>query len=141
MSLDLIVNIDDAKDEVQVEAEVMIMESAQIGNVLCVQSLLKANADPNLGNTQGVPTPFVNNGWTPLLVSCWKGHKQCARALIKAGAELEKQSTKGNTALIISCQNGHELCARALLVAGANVEAADEDGNTSLMQPCDGGHE
>ena len=39
---------------------------------------------------------------------CSHHHEQVARALIKNGADLEKQTAKGNTALILSAQNGHE---------------------------------
>ena len=52
------------------------------------------------------------------------GHDLCARALLEAKADLEKQTAKGWTALILSCQNGHDLCARALLEAGADRTTA-----------------
>ena len=50
------------------------------------------------------------------------GHDLCARALIEAGADLEKQTAKGSTALIFACQNGHDLCARALIEAKARKD-------------------
>ena len=38
-------------------------------------------------------------------------HEQVARVLIKAGADLEKQTNSGSTALMLACQNGHnEVC-------------------------------
>ena len=39
------------------------------------------------------------------------GHDQCARALIEAKVDLDKQTAKGFTALMLSAQNGHDLCA------------------------------
>eukprot|EP00493_Phyllostaurus_siculus_P002426 UN02439 len=49
-----------------------------------------------------------NQGVTALMFACDNNHEQCARALIEAKADLEKQTDQGNTALMLSCQNGHE---------------------------------
>ena len=60
--------------------------------------------------------------------ACGRGHEQCALALIKAGAAVDKQRPQEATALIIACQNGHEQCALALLKAGAAVDAQSNEG-------------
>ena len=75
------------------------------------------------------------------MLTCQNGHELCARALIEAKVDLEKQTAKGNTALILSCSNGHELCAQALLKAGANVNHATPEVLTSLMVACQNNHE
>ena len=74
MSLDLIMNIDGGVKDAG-EAEVTIVESlveaVEIGNVLRVQSLLEAGADPNKVNNRGVTALGVTAlGVTALISAC-----------------------------------------------------------------------
>jgi ankyrin repeat protein len=71
-----------------------------------------------------------------LMLAAQNGHKRCALELIKAKADLEKQTKIGNTALIFACQSGHEQCALELIKAKANVNYAKSNGFTALMLSC-----
>ena len=55
------------------------------------------------------------------MLSSQNGHELVARDLIKAGADLEKQTAKGSTALMLAAQNNHDRVARALLENGADI--------------------
>ena len=59
--------------------------------------------NPNTSRYSQIPNPLLTPNF------CLE---QVALALLKAGADLEKQSAKGNTALMLSCQNGHSEVSR-----------------------------
>ena len=63
------------------------------------------------------------------------------RALIEAGADINKGEEDDWTALMFACQNGHDLCARALIEAGANKHATTKQGSTALSIARSNGHE
>ena len=69
------------------------------------------------------------------------GHDQCALALIKAGADIEKPDNQGWTPLMSTVANGHDQCARALIEAKANIEAQIPSGHTALMIAAQNGHD
>ena len=48
------------------------------------------------------------------------GHDVVVRALIQAGADVNKAGDNGATPLFIATQNGHEAVVRALIELGAN---------------------
>ncbi len=78
-------------------------------------------------------------GETPLLGACLKGRHECVRALIDAGAAVDRVNTFGWTPLIRACRWGHHECAQALIDAGAAVDKMDENGWTPLMHACNFG--
>ena len=55
------------------------------------------------------------------------GHEQCARALLEAGADKDKQTVAGDTALMLAAQNGHEGCVEALLLGAADPDLRRHD--------------
>ena len=84
---------------------------------------------------------------------------QIARLLIAHGADVNAQSSSGNTPLMYACAGGHEevpvntntnsdrtntdahkyvQVVRVLLEAGANVEDHNENGHTPLMEAASG---
>ncbi len=78
-------------------------------------------------------------GWTPLMDASDRSHLECVRALIDAGAEVNKVSNGGRTALLIACGQGNVECARALIDAGAALDMVSEYG-TALSRACRIGH-
>ena len=76
------------------------------------------------------------------MFACDKGHRECAQALIDAGAAVDTStvSNYGNTALMYACASGHQECAQALIVAGAAVDKVNNNGITALMWACVPGH-
>ena len=78
------------------------------------------------------------------MFSCSNGHDLCARALIEAGADVNKGITEGEHAgwnpLMIACRDGHDLCARALIEAGARKDVRSKLGSTALSLARQNGH-
>ena len=62
------------------------------------------------------------------------------RALIKAGADLDRLSTQGPTALMISAQLGFTEIVAELLEAGATVDSIDTNGQSALFLAVHKGH-
>jgi hypothetical protein len=62
--------------------------------------------------------PWDENGL--LFIAAQNGHKAVVRALIKAGADVNKAMDNGWTPLLIAAQNGHQAVVRALIELGAN---------------------
>ena len=77
---------------------------------------------------------------TALVYSAKKGHIDCLRVLLDAGADVNAKNEDGNTSLIYSAKKGHTDCLSALLDAGADVNAKDKNGVTSLMYSARNGH-
>ncbi|KAK7000502.1 hypothetical protein SK128_004708, partial [Halocaridina rubra] len=60
--------------------------------------------------------------------------------LIDAGANVNAQTSTGDTALTYACENGHTDVADLLLQARAYLEHESEGGRTPLMKACRAGH-
>ena len=62
------------------------------------------------------------NGRSALHSACQKGHIDCVKELLKAGAELNITDIEGNTALMHTVFGGHVDCANELIKAGPGFE-------------------
>ena len=80
-------------------------------------------------------------GATALMISSQNGHEKCARALIKAGAQVDQLGPEGSTALMFAARKGHVHCANVLITAGAKVNVATNNGATAVMLAARNGHE
>jgi ankyrin repeat protein len=61
-----------------------------------------------------------DNGTTPLFVAALNGHEAVARALLEAGADMNKMDDDyGATLLSIAAQQGHKAVVKILGDAGA----------------------
>ena len=60
--------------------------------------------------------------------------------MIAHGADVNAQSSSGNTPLMYACAGGHEEVVRVLVEAGAHVEDHNENGHTPLMEAASAGH-
>jgi len=83
----------------------------------------------------GVDVDIAEEGevWTPMLITCFKGHVALVRLLLDAGADTQKVSNQGCTPLFIACQQGHEEMVRMLLGEGADKDGASNHGVTPLF--------
>jgi ankyrin repeat protein len=85
--------------------------------------LIKKGADLNVSES----------GWTPLVHAAYRGYMKPLKALLKAGADVNKQSEDdGTTALIHAAQKGKETAVMFLLKAGADIGLKDKWGRTAL---------
>ena len=75
-----------------------------------------------------------------LHIAARSGHEAVVRALIEAGADINKARDNGVTPLYIAAQQGHEAVVRALIEAGADVNKARDTGGTPLFTAALEGH-
>jgi ankyrin repeat protein len=76
-------------------------------------------------------------GFTPLLFAARQGCIECARILVKAGADVNAADPDGLTPLISAIINGHDDLAGFLIDAGADPNLADKTGRTALYAAVD----
>ena len=79
---------------------------------------------------------------SPLLqLTCAAGNVDFVRALLQAGADVDKTTNiDGTTALIVASQMGHALVVEALIQAGADVDKVDINGHTALSHASNSGY-
>ena len=75
------------------------------------------------------------------MLSAQDGHEQVARALLKAGANVNHSADDGRTASMQASKHGHEHVARALLKAGAALDTRGPQQFTALMFASSNGHD
>ena len=86
---------------------------------------------------EGVLTILPHGNWTPLMYAARDGGVDSARALAKAGADVNATDPDGTTPLILAIMNAHYDTANAILEAGANPNIADKAGMAALYAAVD----
>jgi len=76
-------------------------------------------------------------GLTPLLFAARQGCLECARVLVKSGAQINAADPNNISPLLMAVINGHYDIAGFLLDQGADPNAADETGRTALYAAVD----
>jgi ankyrin repeat protein len=87
------------------------------------------------GEPRRMYRPF--GGLTPLLFAAREGCRECARALVEAGANIDLTDPKGVTPLFLAIDNFHFDTAKYLIEAGANPNKWDWWGRTALYSAVD----
>ena len=82
----------------------------------------------------------VKGDCTPLMEAASAGNADIVRLLLEHGADVNAQSSSGNTPLMYACAGGHEDVVTLLLESNANVEDHNENGHTPLMEAASAGH-
>ena len=67
------------------------------------------------------------------MLAAQKGHAECIKELIAAGADINKANKNGWTALMISAYQGHLESLKELITAGSEVEKQNKLGDTALI--------
>ena len=80
---------------------------------------------------------LMSGGFTPLLYAARQGCLDCAKALLGAGAGIDRTDPDGVTPLISALLNGHFDTAKLLLEKGANPNKWDWWGRTPLYLAVD----
>ncbi|MGP0074954.1 MAG: ankyrin repeat domain-containing protein [Bryobacteraceae bacterium] len=76
-------------------------------------------------------------GQTPLLFAARQGCVECARVLVKAGADMNAVDPHDMTAMVMALINGHYDFAAFLIDQGADPNLADDTGRTPLYAAVD----
>ena len=71
------------------------------------------------------------DGRVALHWACGNGHLECAKALLEAGADINKQSNQGSTPFMWAANNGRIEVVRELLKQGANKTLKNKYGHTA----------
>ena len=134
-----------------------VMAAAERCYVNCLEMLLKAGADVNIGDNmnktainkaavsgrdkcvkmlikEGADVNVANEYHiTPLVSSIQKNRDMCTDLLLEAGADVNTVDIYGRTALIYAAKNGRDEYVEVLIQMGADVNTASKYGNTALM--------
>lgn len=81
------------------------------------------------------------NIWKALMHAATNGHRECVRALIEAGAQIDVGNYAQETALMLAAENGHVGCVEELLLAHANVNLKNNFKMTALILAAQRGHQ
>lgn len=111
-----------------------VIEAAKNGNIIMVNDLLAAGANPN---------SVEFDGSTGLTYAARNGHAEIVDILLEKGGKvnLDKASKKYNfTPLYIASYSGHLNIVRRLLAEGADPHIAGYDGTTAIFRASQGGY-
>jgi len=124
-----------------------LMWAASQSNPGMVRLLLQSGANPNvlssLRNWARTTTAEPRPQWRPpgaftaLQLAAREGCADCARELVKGGAQLDTTSPDGISALLFAILNARFDSAKVLIEAGANVNIADKWGRAPLYSAID----
>ena len=87
-------------------------------------------------------TCYAYDGWTPLHLAAFFGHRAAAERLLDAGADIQAISRNSltNTPVHAATAGGHTEVALLLIQRGANVNVADAGGHTPLHIAAENGN-
>ena len=86
---------------------------------------------------EGVLTILPHGNWTPIMYAARDGAPDAARALAKAGAEVNAADPDGTTPMMLAIMNSHYDTANVLLEAGADPNIVDKAGMGALYAAVD----
>ncbi len=101
-----------------------IFDIARKGTVDQAQQLLKS--DPNAINSINA------EGYSPLVLACYRGNNEVAKLLIEKGCDINGTSKMG-TPLMACIVKGNNEIAILLIEKKANINIFDENGTTALI--------
>lgn len=101
-----------------------VFDIARKGTLEQAKNILKVN--PNAFNT-------VNeDGFSPLILACYKGNNEVAKLLIETGCDINGNSKMG-TPLMACIVKGNNEIAKLLIKKKADIDKADANGTTALI--------
>ena len=97
----------DAPDE---NGETVLFVAAQCGDIGCIESLVRLNADVNQRNMKGR---------TPLFSAAMNGNIECVKGLVRLNAAVNVIDTQGYNAFVVAAEAGHFETVQYLKECGA----------------------
>ena len=101
-----------------------LASAAREGRAALIPELVRNGADPN--QRCGV------NHWTPLVHAIHKHQLESVRALLDAGADIDRRSAGGETPLMMAAGYGYTEIVNLLLDRGADAQLQLADGTNAL---------
>ncbi|KAF6155523.1 hypothetical protein GIB67_017878 [Kingdonia uniflora] len=98
-------DVDHGKDDDDSNLGFNLLTAASTGNAACLDELLKARLDPDIGDSQGR---------TPLHIAASEGHEACVLILLKHRCNINIQDMEGNTPLLDAISRKHHSIFRIL---------------------------
>jgi uncharacterized protein len=111
-------------DQETLDFALRIFQLVRAGDAATLTPLLDRGVPPNLRNEKGDSL---------LMLACYHGHFDAAKALLEHGADPELHNDQGQTPLAGAAYQGDLRVVQLLLDHGANVEGAAPGGKTALM--------
>jgi len=104
----------------------MLFFAAWNGNMALLTAALDAGVPPDSGVSLSDGDKLY-----ALAIACEFGHLSCARALLMAGADVDRQGRRNGSALAYAAREGQLECTRLLIECNADVHARDWAGRTA----------
>ncbi|MFN7676501.1 ankyrin repeat domain-containing protein [Flavobacterium sp.] len=104
--------------------EAAVFDIARKGTVEQAKAILKAN--PNAFNTINA------DGYSPLILACYRGNNEVAKLLIENGSDINGNSKMG-TPLMACVVKGNNEIAKFLIEKKADIHLADTNGTTPII--------
>ena len=101
-----------------------VFEVARKGTVSQAEAIVKAN--PKAFNV------INENGFSPLILACYRGNNEVAKFIISQGADINAKSDMGS-ALMACTVKGNDEIAQFLIANKADLNLVDNQGTTALM--------
>jgi ankyrin repeat protein len=119
------------------DAELSLFEASAVGRLDRVQALVAE--DPDL--TSELVNAYSHDGFTPLGLASFFGHRDVAEFLLAHGAEINAASKNKMRVMPLhsAVASRHFGIAEILLAHGADVNAAQQDGYTPLHEAAQNG--
>jgi ankyrin repeat protein len=101
-----------------------VFDVARKGNAQQAVEIIKT--DVKAFNTKN------ENGFSPLILACYRGNNEVAKVLIENNCDLNAKSEMG-TALMASIVKGNNEIAKLLIQKKVDINLTDDQGTTALM--------
>lgn len=101
-----------------------VFEVARKGTISQAEAIVKTN--PKAFNV------INENGFTPLILACYRGNNEVAKFIITQGVDINAKSDMGS-ALMACIVKGNNEIAKLLIAGKADLNLVDNQGTTALM--------
>jgi len=110
------------KEKVASSGMLPLTQTAMLGGIDTVKQMLEDGADVN--------ACAPGSSWTALHAAAGEGRANIVEVLLEHGADINRQSDRGNTPLHLAALWGRNEVVKLLLASGADVTIRNDEGQT-----------